>query len=147
MITRGIQERPPQPWNAMMASWIYYRNFRFIWNENWWSLLQNADSHDGQTWKANQLSFDWFTGNFTGHPLYLMVKPWFPVRFSLEPIQWKLHGTTIWASPCLRSYLAKLALSLSPGLAIAGGAYALYRSKESVETAFRDVWLRMIEGL
>jgi len=29
------------------------------------------------------------------------------------------------------SYLAKLALSLSPGLAVAGGAYALYRSKES----------------
>lgn len=29
------------------------------------------------------------------------------------------------------SYVAKLALSLSPGLAIAGGVYALYRSKES----------------
>lgn len=41
---------------------------------HWFSLLQNADSHDGQTWKANQLSLDWFQRNFTGNPLYLMVK-------------------------------------------------------------------------
>ena len=31
-----------------------------------------------------------------------------------------------------RSYLVKLVLSLSPGLAVAGGVYALHRSRESV---------------
>ena len=52
--------------------------------------------------------------------------------------QAKSHDPTTWAPPRLRSYVAKLALSLSPGLAVAGGVYALYRSKESVATAFRE---------